>query len=347
MEINREILKLARDSRGLSQKDLSLKLGIKQGTLSKIENEFLSIDEDLVDSFSQALNYPKSFFYQKKDVHLVSGHYRKKITLPQKEVRMQQSKMTILEWHLEKLISSIELPEANLPKWNCNFDGSPEICANYIREFWKIPRGRIENLTKLIEDNGIVVIPMDLGTLDGLSIFSQSGIPVIFVNRIMSGDRHRFNLAHELGHLIMHFAQKIDESRDVEDEAHLFASELLIPSREIKPHLVRINIEKLAELKRYWKVSMQAILVKSYKQLSLLTQNQYHYLWKQMSFLGYRKKEPVFIPVEKAQLVREIIELHLNDLEYSKSELSILLNITEREFDKLYLDESSNLRVLV
>ena len=91
--------------------------------------------------------------------------------------------MTILEWHLEKMVSSIELPEPNLPKWNCNFDGSPEICANYIREFWKVPRGRIENLTKLIEDNGIVVIPLDLGKLDGLSVFTQSGIPVIFVNK--------------------------------------------------------------------------------------------------------------------------------------------------------------------
>ena len=347
MEINREILKLARDSRGLSQKDLSLKLGIKQGTLSKIENEFLSADENLVNQVANILNYPISFFYQKRDVQLVSGHYRKKITLPQKEVRKQQSKMTILEWHLEKMVESIELPEANLPKWDCNFDGNPEICANYLREYWKIPRGRIENLTKLIEDNGIVVIPMDLGKLDGLSIYTQSGIPVIFTNRATSGDRHRFNLAHELGHLIMHFRQKIDESRDIEDEAHSFASELLIPSREIKPHLVKITIEKLAELKRYWKVSMQAILVKAYKQLSLLTQNQYHYLWKQMSYLGYRKKEPVFIPLESAHLVREIIDLHLNDLEYSKSELSTLLNITEKEFDTLYLHKGSNLRILV
>lgn len=346
MEINRDIIKLARESRGLSQKDLSIKLGIKQGTLSKIENEFLSVDEVLVENLSEILNYPLAFFYQKRDVHLVSGHYRKKITLSQKEVRMQQSKMTILEWHIEKLISSVELPEPNIPKWNCDYDGSPDICANYIREYWKISRGRIDNLTKIIEDNGIVVIPMDLGKLDGFSVFSQSGVPVIFVNKYMSGDRHRFNLAHELGHLIMHFAQKVDESRDIETEAHLFASEILIPSKEIKPHLVRINIEKLAELKSYWKVSMQGILVKSYKQLSVITQNQYHYLWKQMSSLGYRKKEPIFIPVEKANLIKEIIDLHLEELEYSKSELIALLNINEKDFDKFYLNNESNLRIL-
>lgn len=347
MGINREILKLARDSRGLSQKELSIKLGIKQGTLSKIENEFLSVDEDLIEKLVSVLDYPKSFFMQKKTVHLVTGHYRKKITLPQKEVRKQQSKMTILEWHLEKLIDSVELIASNIPEWDCNFDGSPETCADFIREYWKIPRGRIINLTKIIEDNGIIVIPLDLGNLDGLSTYTQSRIPVIFVNKHMPGDRHRFNLAHELGHLIMHYGQKIDESRDVEEEAHLFASELLIPSREIKPHLTKLSIEKLAELKRYWKVSMQAILVKSYKQLSLLTQNQYHYLWKQMSFLGYRKNEPVMIPMESAQLVREIINLHLNDLEYTKSELSTLLNITEGEFVKLYLQENSHLRLLV
>jgi len=347
LEINRELIKLARESRGLSQKDLSLKLGIKQGTLSKIENEFLSVDENLVDTFSQILEYPRSFFYQKRDVHLVAGHYRKKTTLPQKEVRMQHSKMTILEWHLEKLISSVDLPQANLPKWNCDYDGSPDFCANYIREYWQVSRGKIDNLTKVIEDNGIVVIPLDLGKLDGLSVFSKTGIPIIFVNKFRSGDRHRFNLAHELGHLIMHFTQKIDETRDIETEAHLFASEFLIPSKEIRPHLIKINIEKLAELKSYWKVSMQAILVKSYKQLSALTQNQYHYLWKQMSYLGYRKNEPVYIPVEKANLIREIIDLHLEELEYSKSELSTLLNISEREFDKVYINNDNNLRVLV
>lgn len=259
---------------------------------------------------------------------------------------MQQSKMTIMEWHLEKLIDSVELPEPKLPQWDCQYDGGPDLCANYIRDYWKIPRGRINDLTKTIEDHGVVVIPLDLGHLDGLSVFSKSGIPIIFLNKYRSGDRHRFNLAHELGHLIMHFGQKIDDKRDIEGEEHLFASELLVPAKEIKPHLVRVSIEKLAEMKKYWKVSMQAILAKSYKQLSMLTINQYHYLWKQMSSLGFRKSEPIFIPVERARLIREIIDLHLNDLEYSKTELSSLLKVTEKEFEEMYFDDGNTLRVL-
>lgn len=346
MELNRDIIKLARESRGLSQGELSDMLEIKQGTLSKIENEFLSVDEGFIEKLSAILNYPESFFYQDKKVHLVLGHYRKKITLPIKEVKMQQSKMTIVEWIVEKLIESVDMPIPNIPKWNCEFDGSPEICANYIRDYWKVSKGRLDNLTKLIEDNGVLVIPMDLGELDGLSIYSYSGIPIIFVNKYQSGDRHRFNLAHELGHLIMHFGQKIDESRDIEDEAHLFASELLIPSREIKPHLVKINIEKLAQLKTYWKVSMQAIIVKAYKQLGIISKSQYHYLFKQMSILGYRKKEPIFIPVEKASLIRDIVDLHINDLEYSISDMSKLSHITEKEFLKLFIEDNNSLRLV-
>lgn len=346
MELNRDIIKLARESRGLSQGELSDMLEIKQGTLSKIENEFLSVDVELIEKLSVLLNYPKSFFYQDKKVHLVLGHYRKKTSTSIKNVKMQQSKMTIVEWIIEKLIESVDMPTPNIPKWNCEFDGSPDVCANYIRDYWRVPKGRLDNLSKLIEDNGILIIPMDLGELDGLSIYSYSGVPIIFVNKFQSGDRHRFNLAHELGHLIMHFGQKIDESRDIESEAHLFASELLIPSREIKPHLIKINIEKLAQLKTYWKVSMQAIIVKAYKQLGIISKSQYHYLFKQMSILGYRKKEPVFIPVEKANLIREIVDLHINELEYSISDISELSNITEKEFSKLFLEDKGSLRLI-
>ncbi len=93
------------------------------------------------------------------------------------------------------------------------------------------------------------------------------------------------------------FGKKISSDRDskiIEKEAHEFASELLLPSKEIAPHLVGINLEKLADLKIYWKASMQAILMKA-NSLGLVTKSQYDYLWRQMSSLGYRKEEPIKI----------------------------------------------------
>lgn len=346
MEINREILKLAREARGFSQKELSVILGIEQGTLSKIENEFLSVDESLVDKISDVLEYPKSFFLQRRKVHLLHGHYRKKISSPVKDIRKYLSRMTIVEWHLEKLIEPLESLNINLPNWDCESDGSPETCANYIREFWKIPKGRIDDLSEIIEKNGVIIVPIDLGEIDGFSTFTDSGIPVIFVNKLAPGDRYRHIVAHELGHLIMHFAKKINDIRDTEDEAHTFASELLIPAREITNHLVKLTIEKLTELKAYWKVSMQAILVKAYKHLNAITKNQYHYLYKQIVFLGYKINEPVFIAREDATSIKEIINLHLNGLGYTKSELATLLHSIEKEFDELYINNGRNLKLV-
>src|SRR5690606_31019482 len=98
----------------------------------------------------------------------------------------------------------------NIPKWDSEVDGSPSNCAKFLREYWRVKRGRIENLTDLIENNGVVVVSTGLGNLDGLATFSTSGIPLIFVNNDRTGDRHRFNLAHELGHLVLHWGQKID-----------------------------------------------------------------------------------------------------------------------------------------
>lgn len=345
MEINREIIKLARQSRGLSQKDLASKLNIKQGTYSKIENEFLSVDDDLIRNLSEILKYPRDFFYQKKEVHLVKGHYRRRISLPQKTTIKYQSIMTIVEWNIEKMIESIDFPSSELPRWNCNEDGGPESCANFLREFWRLPKGRIPNITNLIENKGVLVVPLELGNIDAFSAFSDIGIPLIFVNKNLQGDRYRFNLAHELGHLIMHFGQKVNEERDIEEEAHLFASEFLIPASEIKPHLKNLTLEKLADLKRYWLVSMQAIIVKAYKQLDVLSKSQYHYLFKKMSIKGYRKKEPVFIPIEEAQLVKKMVSLHLEELDYTSEELAGMLRLSQEEFKEYYLNIKPGLKI--
>jgi len=344
-DINKEMIIIARETRAINQKELALKIGVKQGTISKIENGFLKPDSQTIERIAQALNYPKSFFFQKQKPIPITVFYRKKQTTPQKELKNQQAKMIISEWHLHKLTQSVEITKNNTPSWDCDYNGNPQYCANYVRELWKVPKGKIENLTNLIENNGIVIIPLDLGTMDGMSVFSEQGIPIIFINKLTTTDRYRFNLAHELGHLIMHFSQKINIDRDVEKEANMFASEFLMPNNEIKPYLTKLTIQKLAELKAYWKVSMQSILVKAYKQTHIITKNQYQYLFKQISSLGYRKKEPIFLTPEEPTLLREIINVHINELEYSTTELSELLHLNENEFFNTYM-KKSNLKII-
>jgi Zn-dependent peptidase ImmA (M78 family) len=109
--------------------------------------------------------------------------------------------------------------------------------------------------------------------------------PVFFVHEDVPGDRERWTLAHEIGHVVMHH-QPTDG--DIEEEANLFGNEFLTPAEEIGPDLLNMTLQKAAELKLYWKVSMQAIIVRAY-QCRKITRNQFSYLFRQLSAKGYRK----------------------------------------------------------
>jgi len=344
-KLNPEILKLAREVRSITQEELAIIIGIEQGTLSKIEKGILQADNEIVKNICKALDFPSTFFYQEKKVLPIEGHYRRKISTSVKKLKQYIAQMTIAEWHFMSMLDEIDLPETQLPKWDVLEDGSPAICAKFVREFWRIPKGRIANVTKFIEDNGVVIIALDLGELDGFSTYFNGNIPVIFVNKNFPPDRYRLTIAHELGHLILHFGNKVGPDRDLESEAYEFAIELLVPENNVRPYLSKITIEKLADLKGYWYVSMAALL-KYANTLGMVTGNQYRYLWTQIGSLGYKKKEPVNIPVETPGIINEIISAFLSDLGYSKEELASTLHITVPEFERIYLHSKVKLKAV-
>ena len=110
----------------------------------------------------------------------------------------------------------------------------------------------------------------------------------------MPGDRQRFTLAHELGHLVMHDVP----TEEMEDEADKFASEFLMPEAQIQGQLHALSMRKLWELKSRWKVSMAA-LVKRAETLGCITASQTRYLWIQLSKSGYRLEEPAELAIPR------------------------------------------------
>ena len=344
-KINIEILKLARESRHITQEELAVIINTPQGTLSKIEKGIMPAEDEIVQKISNALNYPVDFFYQERKVIPVEGHYRRKLSTPIKKLKQYTAQMTMAEWHLMSMLDEVELPETKMPKWDVLEDGGPALCAKFLRDFWRVPKGRVSNLTKIIEDNGIVIIGLELGELVGFSTFFNGSIPVIFVNKNSPPDRYRLTLAHELGHLIMHFGSKVAAERDLETEAYEFAIEFLVPENNIRPYFSKLSIEKLADLKGYWYVSMAALLKYS-NTLGMVTGNQYRYLWTQMGTLGYRKKEPVIIPTETPGIINEIIYAYLSDLGYTKEELASTFYINVSEFERIYLHSKVRLKAV-
>ena len=120
-------------------------------------------------------------------------------------------------------------------------------------------------------------------------------LPVIVLdgNKGSVWDRDNFNLAHELGHIVMH--RGIDHTpgtRTVEAQAHRFAGAFLGPAKALSNALPRdLDWARYFELKREWGISMAA-LIRRARDLGVIDDATYTRAMKQRSAYGWRKSEP-------------------------------------------------------
>lgn len=342
IDFNPEMLVVARESRGHSQTEFARLASIQQGTLSKIESGLMSPSDETIENFAELLDYPIEFFAQAQRVYGFNSSvyfHRKRQSLPDKVLRRLHAQMNITRMRVAQLLRSIEMPCKFQRIDPEDYQGSADVIARIVKSTWLIPIGPLRNITRSIEDAGGIVVHFDFGTRQADAISEWvPGYPPIFLvnsNADTSGDRLRLTLAHEIGHAVMHkFANP-----KMEEEANAFAAEFLMPRKEIKPALYRLNIAKLMDLKSEWKVSMAALIQRAYD-LKTITEAQRRYMFINLSKHGWRLREPeeTDIPVEHPELFPSLIRTHLNELSYSVRELSTLMFVrNETEFRSTYL----------
>ncbi|WP_051273598.1 helix-turn-helix domain-containing protein [Desulfotruncus alcoholivorax] len=347
-KFNPEMLVIGRESRALTQKDLANRLGVNQGWLSRIESNLRPISDEIVEQFSNILGYPVEFFYQTDMIYGFGPSElfnRKRQDIPVKKLQTIHAQLNLRRMQLTRLLRDVDICEVNIPIFDLmDFDNNIENIAKTVRALWHIPPGPIANLSRIIEDNGGIIIPFDFGTprIDAISLALPKLPPLFFININYPGDRMRFTLSHELAHIIMH--QK-DPNPNMEKEADRFSAEFLMPAKEIRPYLRNLSIQRLAELKIHWKVSMAALLKRA-ADLGEITERQYRFLWMKMSKLGYKTKEPLEIPKEVPTLFQEIIDVYRNELGYTAKELSKKLNLMEQETRQIYFNNNKLLKII-
>jgi Zn-dependent peptidase ImmA (M78 family)/DNA-binding XRE family transcriptional regulator len=345
---NPEMLKLAREVREFTQADLAKNAEVTQALVSKIENGLINNpSDDVIQHLAEAVRFPSGFFYQKfRVLGLPHFHYRKRAKLGSKVLTHIGAIINIRFQHISKLLRSYERPvEKPIPQYDLDETGlSPEKVADRLRGYWMISRGPISNLVELIEAAGGIVVLCRFGTnhLDGISFRSEGLPPLFFMNRDVPGDRFRFSLAHELGHMIMHSIPADDDK--MEDEAHRFAASFLMPSAEIKPYLTVPKLSAFNRVKAYWKVSIKS-LIKRAHDLSLITDNQYRWLNVQYT-KAFRTGEPVHIELEKPSALRGMVQYHLYELRYTIHELAEFLSVNKEDLERAYV-EKPGLRLVV
>jgi Zn-dependent peptidase ImmA (M78 family)/transcriptional regulator with XRE-family HTH domain len=335
-EINTEMITLARESRGLTQRDLASEMNLSEAKISLVEQQNQSFTDDDVKRLSKRLNYPVSFFYQKGDAFLPSMiNFRKRLKVAHKVLFPIEATGNLYRLQLETLLEKIKLPAPNFPKLKVTSETSPLEIAKKVRKDWNLGNLPIDNLTEQLEKRNILVVRFDFNTdrVDSRTLITKTGHPLIILNKRLLGDRQRFSLAYELGHILMHhFTESMNG--DADHRANLFAAELLMPEAEIKKDMKGdVGLNLLALLKKKWKVSMQALLYRA-SDLELITYNQKRYLISQFNTLKIRKREPqeLDVPIEKPLLVRSLVTKYRNATGLSVKEMASMMHLFEDEF---------------
>jgi Zn-dependent peptidase ImmA (M78 family)/transcriptional regulator with XRE-family HTH domain len=344
---NHEMVTLAREARGITQAALAESSGISQGTISKIEHGVRPLSEDDVAKFSGALGYPPEFFTRSAAQYGQGTvcHHRKRQSVPIGKLRQIHASMNVMRLATGELLNGVEINATQtFPVMEIDDFGSPQVIAELARQSWQLPLGPIKSMIGVVEAAGGIVVPCDFGTdkLDAISQRPADQPPFFFVSVTAPGDRLRFNLAHELGHIIMHSQPAPGQ----EEEANAFAAEFLMPAKEIRPQLRELDMPRLVDLKRHWKVSMQALIYRA-RSLEVITDRQMRSWFMRFGKLGYRKSEPVDIPREESALIRRVVEFHRREHGYSDADLSRAARLSEHEFRQIYgTEEQPRLRLI-
>ncbi|NQW23603.1 MAG: ImmA/IrrE family metallo-endopeptidase [SAR202 cluster bacterium] len=341
--INREMLTVARESRGLTQTEFARAIGVTQGMASKIEVGLIRVSPMLLERISEVLHYPVSFFRNHDPVYGpgVSEFYHRSLKKVSKKLTNKiYALMNIKLTQLSRMLRNIEwdMPRS-IPMLDIDdFEGRPEVVARAVRAKWLVPNGPIANMTNLVEDAGGIVVMFDFGTndVDAISRWLPNMPPVFFVNREIPADRMRFTLAHELGHMVMHRSP----NPFMENEANKFAGEFMMPADEIRSSLRSVSLPVLADLKPRWKVSMNALLYRAVD-MGLVTANQQRYLWTQMNKAGLRRKEPASLdlPLETPTLLPEIQGYYTGEVGLTLEELAELVSLFPDEAEAEYVTQ--------
>ena len=285
---------VARLRRGLTKAELAADLNVAPATLSRWENDGPppSHTESILERLESALGFTAGYFVSEEleipstDSTLFRAGSR--ATRRQKSVAVASgaSARTLLAW----LRSNFNFPEPNLP----NLSGfTPAEAARHARTIWQLGDKPVPNSVQLAESLGIAVmgLPPAASAVDAFSMWDGEQ-PFIFLARRRTPEGARFDLAHELGHLLLHSSDEPRSRTREEDDANQFAADFLIPPGIVHAHLrLHASLEDILRLKTGLKVSAMVMLRAAYHH-GKLSEREYHSHLTTLSARGFRTDEP-------------------------------------------------------
>jgi Zn-dependent peptidase ImmA (M78 family)/DNA-binding XRE family transcriptional regulator len=341
-------LKVARSAAGLSLRALSDAIDgrVSAQAIGKYER-----DEDMPSSgvllvIADALAVSVDYLLSAEELVLEGVDFRKKaVASVREEAQLEARTIHLLERYLllEDMLGlkSVDWEQPRSAPHPVADLRDAEDAARSVRDDWGLGNDPIPKLAELLEERGIKVLSLELDDIDGLAAKvkrkDRSSARVIVIKQSSWSERKRFNLAHELGHMVLAPGPGVNE----EKAAHRFAGAFLMPAdvlrSEVGAHRSSISIGEFAALKERFGVSIQALAYRC-KDLGIINQTVFARLFRVFAERGWRTfpfAEPGTIEpaAEEPRRFERLCYRALAENVIGEARAAELLNISVRELD--------------
>ncbi len=288
-----ERLKTARTASGLSQRALAEAVGVSAMAISKYERDEMTPGSSVLSKLSLALEQRLDFFLRPAQVTVSAPVYRRRASMKKREeagVRAQVEEWVDRYLALEDLVG--RAPDFRVDGVERSISASEQVerVAGELRELWQLGLDPIENLVEVLEAHGIRIGAIGGSPgFDALTFWIDDGVPVVALRRGVPGDRARFSLAHELGHLVLRPGPDVNE----DNAASRFAGAFLVPKSaallELGKKRHSLSLWELSVLKGRYGLSMKAWVHRA-ADLSIISRAAARGLYMQLA--PYKTEEP-------------------------------------------------------
>jgi Zn-dependent peptidase ImmA (M78 family)/DNA-binding XRE family transcriptional regulator len=347
-------LREAREARELTAVALADLIGVTRQAVSQYENGVQTPAPYVMRRITDVVRLPYHFFLAPPSQEERDVIFYRSLASATKASRLRaERRYGWLRNVTNYLREFVQLPDVEFPP--CAFEADPrpiseadvEQAALDARRFWGLQDRSISNMVWLVENHGGLVGRMSLGSekLDAFSQWNREESTPYFVlgSDKDSAARSRYNLAHELGHVLIHrkvsrelFAGKAT-FKIIESQAHRFAGSFLLPESTFGGEFIRRpTLDHLCSLKTKWRVSIQLMIMRC-SDLGIITPDEKARLFSSLSARGWRRKEPLdeAIEDEEPSLFKRSFELLIERHVVSPRDIPFRLALDDLDVEEL------------
>ncbi len=348
---NGKKLREGREARGITAADLAAECGVSKQLFSDYEYGRKTPPDERFQVICSRLDLPDRYFLDWNELpgsaHTSCLFYR---SLSRSTISLRTRLAHRYRWFRRVYLyfrEFTEFPALNIPQFDIPQDPENlsnetiESVAEELRQSWKLGQRPIGNMVHLLESHGVLICKEDFGT-DDIDAFSQidpeqkQAFIMLNSHKAVSA-RSRYDLAHELGHLVLHFSIKDATSLHhlLEKQAHRFAGAFLLPRSAFGNYFIP-RLDNFRPVKLNWRTSIAAAIRRA-ADLTIISEIQEKYLWIAYARRKWKMGEPHddAIPFEVPSLTQNAFARVLHIPGHSIEDLLLSVPLSSRDLESL------------